>query len=154
MPAAYPSHNAPGSAVFMPQSPVSILGPIISRKAALDSEVGHAAWAQWVTENSTMETSISSLTSNPPRQNPRSVNTSGRISTVLKKREQQLYHLRWYQPLKPGETDIRAVSSSAVTLILTQQVVTLAPPEAALLPGLARDCLSRASLLGAESMFP
>ncbi|RPA94059.1 hypothetical protein L873DRAFT_1793205 [Choiromyces venosus 120613-1] len=153
--------------------PSSYLRPIISAKAALHSEVGHAASARWVTENATTETSISSLTSNHPRQNPRSVNTRGGVSSVPKKgkssqstgrwtgncrlengqpcgcqirkehgskflREQQLYRLKWHQRLKLGETDSRAdsqppvcaVSSSAVTPILAQQVVTLAPPEA------------------------
>ncbi|RPB02976.1 hypothetical protein L873DRAFT_331195 [Choiromyces venosus 120613-1] len=60
-----------------------ILGPIIPAKTALHSEVGHAAWARWVTENAT-ETSVSSHTSNPPRQNSRSWNTRGGISAVPK----------------------------------------------------------------------
>ncbi|RPB02934.1 hypothetical protein L873DRAFT_1841552 [Choiromyces venosus 120613-1] len=106
-----------------------ILCPIISAKTALHSEVGHAAWPRWVTENA-MKVSVSSPTPNPESQNLRSGNTRSGISTVHQNgrvavnpkgpgqflREQQPYRLQWHQQLEPGESG-------------TQRAITLVPPE-------------------------
>ncbi|RPB02942.1 hypothetical protein L873DRAFT_1787389 [Choiromyces venosus 120613-1] len=151
-----------------------ILCPIISAKTALHSEVGHAAWARWVTDNAT-KASVLPPTSNPQRQNPRSGNTRSGISTVHQngkavvnpkgtgrvtvglnkgghagvKQIKNMAHSSSGNNNRPvsngtsgssqakltaGQTHrhpIRAVSNPAVTPILAQRAVTLAPPEVA-----------------------
>ncbi|RPB02968.1 hypothetical protein L873DRAFT_1787408 [Choiromyces venosus 120613-1] len=63
------------------EAPSLISDPIISARTASHSEVGNAAWARWVEENAVKD-SVASLTSSPPRQNPRSEKPRGGIPTV------------------------------------------------------------------------
>ncbi|RPB02982.1 hypothetical protein L873DRAFT_1787415 [Choiromyces venosus 120613-1] len=61
-----------------------ISGPIISTRIASRVEAGTAAWNRWVEEDA-KEDSVISLTSNSPRQNPRSEKLRGGILTLLQR---------------------------------------------------------------------